>query len=89
MSEANRPKLKSLIAKITSNLVLKAMKKSQKAIKPTQRFDDDNNDDPDELLQSECKTLNEVYVDPMIAKLKTTNVSIESFTHFGRKLRKF
>lgn len=75
MSEAARPKLKSLIAKVTNNLIKMAVKPIRKpASKLSSPRTDEEEPKKDELVESEGKSLSQIYVDPMIAKLKSTVV---------------
>lgn len=88
LSEASRPKLKSLIAKAASNFGKLAKKtaentnKNENGTTDTEQEKCSDNDSPRaevnassmDSLKIDSKSLSQNYVDPMVAKLKITDV---------------
>lgn len=77
MSEASIPKMKLMIAKLTKKLVETTVQSKNEPSDEDRTTDyDTDNDIKPNGMQKEYETLNRVYVNPMIAELKQTNVNL-------------
>lgn len=85
MSEASIPKMKLMIAKLAKKMAQTTVEsKNDLSIEDrTIDYDTDNDIKPNRM-QKEYETLNRVYVNPMIAELKQTNVNLPLASTYTR-----
>lgn len=82
MSEASIPKMKLLVSRLAKKMVKTTVQSEEKTSDDDQSSDDIISDGVDSeiaaksknILQKDCDDLNRVYLSPMIAELKETNV---------------